>query len=65
MDLALFVSKLLLVPVLVPVTQGHEKCVAFLLDAGSDITATDEHDYTALHLAAYYGRVAVVALLLR
>lgn len=45
--------------------QGHEACVAYLLDAGADITATDEHDYTALHLAAYYGRVGVVALLLR
>lgn len=39
--------------------------MAYLLDAGADITARDEHDYTALHLAAYYGRVAVVALLLR
>lgn len=46
-------------------TQGHEACVAYLLDAGADITATDEHDYTALHLASYYGRVGVVALLLR
>lgn len=45
--------------------QGHESCVAYLLDVGADITATDEHDYTALHLAAYYGRVGVVALLLR
>lgn len=40
-------------------------CVEFLLDAGADISARDEHDYTALHLASYYGRVAVVALLLR
>ena len=39
--------------------------MAYLLDAGADITATDEHDYTALHLASYYGRVGVVALLLR
>lgn len=46
-------------------SQGHEACVAYLLDAGADITATDEHDYTALHLASYYGRVGVVALLLR
>lgn len=45
--------------------QGHVACVEFLLDAGSDITARDEHDYTALHLASYYGRVEVVALLLR
>lgn len=39
--------------------------MAYLLDAGADITATDEHAYTALHLASYYGRVGVVALLLR
>ena len=45
--------------------KGHEDCVTFLLDSGADITATDEHDYTALHLAAFYGRVGVVALLLR
>jgi len=45
--------------------KGHEECVSFLLDAGADITARDEHDYTVLHLAAFYGRVAVVALLLR
>lgn len=45
--------------------KGHDTCVTYLLDAGADIKARDEHDYTALHLAAYYGRVGVVALLLR
>ncbi len=44
-------------------SQGGEEAVAFLLEAGGDIDAVNEADFTALHGAAFRGLNEIVQLL--
>ena len=41
---------------------GHYKIVKCLIDAGVDVLAPDSQGWTALHVAAGYGRVSRVTL---
>ena len=45
--------------------KGHTECTRVLLEAGSDVNATDDFERTAVALAGNGGHTAVVALLKR
>lgn len=44
---------------------GHYECLEVLLTAGSNVNATDEKGWTALHWAAYHGKLRCLETLIR
>ena len=51
-------------PLHVASQRGLTEAARLLIRKGTDVNLRDENGYTALHLASYYGKETVVAMLL-
>lgn len=44
---------------------GQKECVHLMLERGADVTCTDTHKNSALHLAAKQGSFTIISMLLK
>lgn len=52
-------------PLIVAAEAGRLEVVEFLIESGANLNARNDHDYSALHWAAFHGHQGIVDLLLK